>query len=143
MNNWHRIATGLVLLSVVWARSDPLDSWAVRIPGVAGSTLGIVKRENGRFITVGSGGGLLTSIDGIAWVSEQSGTDRWLDNITYGNGIFVIVGEDGTILTSPDFASWTAQSPVTASELNSIIYTNNQFVAVGQTGTILTSPDGF
>ena len=101
---------------------------------------------NGSFVVVGSGGLILTSSDGINWVSAPSGTSRNLKSVAYGmtpSGIakFVAVGAAGTVVTSPDGISWTVQPPPTTSDLNGISF-GTQFVAVGNGGTIMTSTDG-
>jgi hypothetical protein len=52
------------------------------------------------FVTVGTGGIVLTSPDGKNWVSESSGTTSDLVGVCYGsgNGTFVAVGSSGAII---------------------------------------------
>jgi len=68
---------------------------------------------------------------GTTWTKRTSGTDAWLEGVTYGNGIFVAVGNLGTILTSPDGVKWTKRNSGTESYLRGVTYGNGIFVAVG------------
>lgn len=66
---------------------------------------------NSKFVTVGAWGQILTSLDGITWKQEGSGTTEDLYGVTYGNFKFIAVGNFNTILTSPDGSTWTSVSP--------------------------------
>src|SRR6266498_3682937 len=52
------------------------------------------------------GGGLpgivLTSTDGVEWVSRPTGTQNPLSSVAYGNGQFVVVSEYRDVLSSTD-----------------------------------------
>ncbi len=93
-------------------------------------------------VTVGSSGTILTSINGINWLTQTSNTSERLWSITFGDNKYVVTGDNGTILTSPDGITWNPQTSGTARDLWNITYANNQFVAVGASGTVLTSPNG-
>jgi hypothetical protein len=56
---------------------------------------------NGLFVTVGQGGTIVTSSDGVTWTAGALPTSRGFWGVAYGDGLFVAVGECGTILTSP------------------------------------------
>jgi|CZKI01.1.fsa_nt_gi hypothetical protein len=94
-------------------------------------------------VTVGTGGAILSSADGVTWTRRDSGTGNWLVGITYGAGQYVAVGDNGCVLLSADGAAWlsVAQS-ATAERLNNVIFAAGQYVAVGEGGAIITSPDG-
>ncbi len=49
---------------------------------------------------MGSGGVVLTSPDGITWISRNSGTSDALLGVIYGDSIFVAVGENSSIIQS-------------------------------------------
>jgi sugar lactone lactonase YvrE len=104
--------------------------WAIA-PGPAG------------LVTVGTGGTILSSPDGVTWMRRDSGTTNWLVGVTYGAGQYAAVGDNGTVLLSADGATWlsVAQS-ATAERLNNVIYAAGQYVAVGEGGAVITSPDG-
>jgi hypothetical protein len=95
-----------------------------------------------KFVAVGDGGSVLTSIDGEQWVIGSSVTSKPLLDVEYGNGRYVATGGGGAILTSRDGLQWQAQvSPATAT-LRSIVYGNQIFIAVGDAGVSVASIDG-
>jgi hypothetical protein len=77
------------LVSPVLANS--LDNWDWRNPLPQGNYLWSVTYGNNTFVTVGDGGTILTSPDGITWTS-QMGKPYSLSAVTYGNNTFVAVG---------------------------------------------------
>jgi hypothetical protein len=54
----------------------------------------------GTFVAAGSI--ILTSPEGVTWISRNSGTTtyNWANGVTYGNGTFITVGGGGTIVQS-------------------------------------------
>lgn len=105
------------------------------------NTLQSVTFGDGRFVSVGLAGTILTSSDGTKWQSDESGTLVALNGVAYGNGQFVAVGDDGTILTSTNGFYWTTVNSRTTHDLFSIAYGDHRFV-IGGAGTILASTDG-
>ena len=106
-----------------------------------------VEPKVGMFVTVGHKGTILTSPDGISWISRESGTSEHLHGIINKNGVFVTVGGKGIILTSSDGISWTSRYGTlngykSSAWLFGICHGNGLFVAVGDKGTIFTSLDG-
>jgi len=97
---------------------------------------------NGLFVTVGDSGTILTSSDGITWITRRSERSEYLFGVTYGDRLFVTVGSSGTILTSSDGKYWTLRNSGTSNELNGITYGNGMFITVGDESTIFTSLDG-
>jgi hypothetical protein len=99
----------------------------------------------GKYVQVGTGGLIRTSVDRNNWEIQPSGLDEdsWMRSIIYAYGKFVTVGKDGIIMTSPDGYSWFKRNSGTTNSLSSVIYGNNTFVAVGEYGTVLTSTDGY
>ena len=51
---------------------------------------------------VPGGGTILTSPDGVNWVTQSAGSFSDLHGITWNGSQFVAVGDSGSILTSPD-----------------------------------------
>ena len=100
----------------------------------------IVKREI-QTVSVGYSGEIISSINGIDWISRKTGTEDYSD-IAYGNNTFVAVGDSGTILTSSDGISWTSRTSGSSVRFMGITFGNGMFVVVGENGTILTSYDG-
>jgi hypothetical protein len=88
--------------------------------------------------TLDSSNVIITSSDGITWVTTQAPTSHSLYGVTCGKGIFVAVGYD--ILTSSDGVTWKVQQ-LGNIPLFSIAYGNETFVAVGFE-RIATSLDG-
>jgi hypothetical protein len=103
------------------------------------------------FITVGDGGKIDTSPDGLHWTSQTSGSTANLYGVTYrstlGSELFVAVGAvdagDAVILTSPDATTWTLRTSGEATDdLYTVAYGNSLYVAGGENGILYTSPDG-
>jgi len=95
-----------------------------------------------QFVSVGSGGSILTSPDGITWTSRSSGNSHVFQGVIWAGTQFVAVDGNGSILTSPDGVNWTMQVSNTYQPLYSVAWSGTTYVAVGFYGTILTSPDG-
>ena len=93
-------------------------------------------------VAVGDHGAIYTTIDGISWRRQSSGTTTWLRGVAHGAGIFVAVGETGTILASTDGVTWTMVSSGTSNHLNRVAFLGDAFVSVGDDGVVLSSPDG-
>ncbi len=124
------------------------------------------------FTAVGTGGLIMTSMDGISW-KKVADRDSWdfinfpgLYSVTYGNNQFLAVGEAGKvdpnatpiIMTSSDGEHWNSIDslrlrPVSNQEIEwtspwliqlwSVTYGNGRYVAAGFQGPIIiTSTDG-
>ena len=97
----------------------------------------------GLFVAVGYSGTILTSTDGITWISRTSGTSQFLYSVTYSEslGLFVAVGNGGTILTSTDGITWNDINGSIKTPLNSVLSVDslNLFIAVGYSNQILLS----
>jgi hypothetical protein len=95
-------------------------------------------------IAVGDSGTILTSVNGIGWADQNSGTDQHLNGIAYSNVSIIAVGSNGTIVKSTDRLTWTPVNSTVTANLRSIIYepTTDTFIIVGDSGTILKSIDG-
>ncbi len=96
----------------------------------------------GLFVSVGYGGIVMLSTDGVTWSGRSAGTPSSLHSIAYGHDLFVAVGNEGVIVTSADGMNWRSQHSPTEERLRSVVYARGMFVAVGYNGTILTSKDG-
>src|ERR1035438_6307717 len=117
-------------------RADPLDQWTWRNPVTGPDWLDGVVYGSNQFVAVGESGTILTSPDGVAWKSRNSGiTNGGLYGIASGNGLFVAVGfswDDnyGVILTSQDGIVWTSR-PLGVTNVNGFngsVFGNNLFV---------------
>ena len=94
------------------------------------------------YVAGGSGGALMTSLDGKTYTAVDSTTTRNLNGAVF-LGSYKLVGAGGTILVSADAITWTPQVSNTTNDLYGI-GTNglSMTVAVGAGGTIRTSADG-
>lgn len=101
------------------------------------------------YVSVGQGGVILTSQDGITWDSRISGTTYHLVDVAGSGDGFVAVGDSGTILFSADGITWAPQTTPTSTStyFTDIVWNGSQYVAVGNDRSnyapqIITSPDG-
>jgi len=124
----------------VWA--PPVLGLSLRHETPGGQMLWDIAGGEGRLVTVGTGGCILSSSDGDNWTRVNSGTTVWLVSICRAPTGFVAVGDNGTILLSPDGISWRpAASSGTSERLNRVAYSNGLYITVGEHGTILSSTD--
>lgn len=107
-----------------------------------------IKFINGMFKAVGTGGTIVTSLDGTNWTQEYQNKyfPYNIQDMIYCEelDLFVAIGTSGSILTSTDGISWTPRTSGTSNHLYSIVYAEEKelFIVVGDRGTILTSTDG-
>ncbi len=126
--------------------TDGINWNAGSVYNAASPTLRSITQVSGTFFAVGDAGTILSSIDGITWISHTSGTTNNLRGVTHGN-IFVAVGDGGTIVTSQDGGNtWIAQTSGTPNILRQVTSFVSSYgninVAVGDGGTIVTSING-
>lgn len=100
---------------------------------------------NGKYVAVGSKGGITYSEDGINWTTAVAGSYTWT-NVVYGNGKFVAAGSTGHTAFSENGINWTTRQPGSSSRtITCITYGNGKFVAGYPLDTysyILISTDG-
>jgi hypothetical protein len=119
------------------------------VPSVAANLSSVI--FNGPlFVALGTDGSVVSSADGLTWVSNSpvpAGVS--MNGIAFGQvfGVtptFVAVGNGGKIFTSADLATWTARdvSALTTNDLNGVSLVNGIFFATGAGGTLLSSADG-
>jgi hypothetical protein len=133
--------------------TDPGITWSTRT-SAADNEWRSIAYGNGVFVavaTTGSGNRVMTSIDGIAWISNSSSVpDNNWNSVTYGNGKFVAVASTGTnrVMTSTDGLNWTLRNASIDLQWVSVTYGNGLFVAVsvnsviGSDVRVMTSNDG-
>ena len=94
------------------------------------------------YLSVGNGGAMYQSTDGVSWTVIPGGIAANLNAALYALGKFMTVGAAGNIFYSSDTLTWTASTSGTTQNLNAVA-TNGAFaVAVGDSGTIQYSTDG-
>jgi hypothetical protein len=96
---------------------------------------------------VGSGGTVLTSVDGTNWSPETTETDENINDVVYDSMSLIAVGNGGMILTSNNAEDWIirTKSLIDTYNLNDVIWADERFIAVGYTPTesiIISSTNG-
>lgn len=114
----------------------------LRVSGTTQNLAAVTAAPNGRLVAVGAVGTILTSTDGITWITRNSGTNASLQGVTATDTQIVAVGTGGRVLTSTNGTNWAAQQSKTAINLFGVAWSGSLFVAVGASGIIDTSPDG-
>ena len=132
----------LLLSTTVGATADTLDSWHWRNPSPFANSLRGICFGDGKFVAVGDGGVIHTSLDGAVWDVGRRPVASTLRKVIFANGQFVAVGDAGAIVTSSDGCSWTNHSSGTANALYSVAYGNGRYVACGQGGLFMISTNG-
>lgn len=108
---------------------------------------------NGSFIALGTDGSVISSADGVTWVSnnpiqvngiQASGMNGIAFGFAFGiTPTYVAVGNGGAIYMTHDLVTWNSITPpATPNDLTSVSVLNGSFLATGVGGTLLTSPDG-
>jgi hypothetical protein len=120
------------LLAVREAKAAPLDNWHWRNPLPQGNTISSIIFTGDKFVAVGNAGVVLTSQDGLNWISTQAkGVNlATLVASAYGNGKYVSVGTFSRAYSS-DTVTWTVSSPPTGTiSWRGVAFGNGVFVAV-------------
>lgn len=119
-----------------------LDRWTWRHPVPHGSDLRGIVFGNGRFVAVGEGGAILSSVDGTNWINSSLEVGN-LRGVAFGNGKFVAISL-GFVYTSTDGLQWEQHRlpapQFYSTDVVSIAYGGGVFVAAG--ATILVSSNG-
>lgn len=109
---------------------------------------------DGKFVAVGFGNTISTSVDGISWtaVSGLDKTNWWAaNNVTWDGTQFVMVGDSTNyanvppvIATSPDGMTWTRRNwgSVGETQIVDVESGGGLLTAIGLNGNIRTSSDG-
>jgi hypothetical protein len=122
-------------------RAGPLEHWHWRTPEGTGRNLHAIAFGLGRFIAVGDGGTIVTTVDGLEWQPVDSGAFEGLRAVRFLNNQFVAVGEFGAVYVSLDGFAWWPYPTGFFHDLNDITFGNGLYVAVGDGGAVMTSPN--
>ncbi len=120
------------LAGAIWKAGNSLGSMS--LTGVAFGPV---------FATVGTGGAIFSSSDGLNWTPQVNPYPSANLNAVRYAGYYLAVGASGTVLTSPDAVTWTQQASGTGSDLYAVA-TNGagEFVATGANGAIISTGNG-
>jgi hypothetical protein len=158
---WRGIAYGngvwVVVGNGIATSTDNGATWTTRILGTDNWVGGLnaVAYGNGRFVAVGaarngSGNDIVTSTDGIRWVTQTNVDMRWItqtnvdvrwwertqsdywQDVAYGNGRWVAVSRHGIIATSTDGFNWRGEIISGGEKINlfSVTYEDGAWVII-------------
>lgn len=121
--------------------SNKLQGTLQSIIDETGSTWSVVSQSNNlhkviwaktNYVAVGDNGKIITSTDGINWITRNSGTSSTLYNISWLGNQYIAVGSGNTILTSPDGVNWTTRlTGVNGHDLYAVETNGSRFIAAG------------
>lgn len=95
-----------------------------------------------RYVAVGNGDTIYTSMDGVNWQSSPLPNSHTLEAIHSRNGRFVAVGGNA-ILFSDNGLDWeSVYTDTILTLLEAITTSESLWLAVGENGDVLSSPDG-
>lgn len=77
------------------------------------------------FVTVGNRGTVLTSSDGVNWISQGSNVTKDINSIAFTGTQYVAVGDSGTIITSPVGNNSVIRKIVRKQDINGISLKRN------------------
>jgi hypothetical protein len=125
------------------------ETWTLRTTPASGDIRAIAW-GNGMFCAAPTTENVITSTDGISWVSQvasPTGSYFWRMVFSPDLNLFCATGFIGSqMMTSPDGVTWTEQTVTDATLLSGIAWSSslNLFCAVSKDGTtrVKTSPDG-
>jgi photosystem II stability/assembly factor-like uncharacterized protein len=137
-NQWFAVGSN----TGIFTSSDAV-TWT-RLPIPAANSLNAIGYGAGRYVAIGDGGYITSSLDGDTWVGNTtaSGTGQSLRGIAYANGRWIVVGAGGVIRTSTNGTTWTTVASGITTGLNALTTFGSTFIAIGDSGVILTSVDG-
>lgn len=93
-----------------------------------------------KLVAVGDLNTIITSSDGLNWISQPPVTYGYLFNAAWLGSHFAAVGQGGHIITSSDGVTWTLHASGTFNPLCGIAKSDAEYVAVGSV-IVLSSPD--
>jgi hypothetical protein len=140
---------GALIVFLLWLQcavastSDNVCRWEWVNPAPPRESLYGAIFGNGRFVAVGAGGIIVTSLDGETWVPRDSGVTADLYAVDFAAARYVVVG-DGVVLSSRDAISWTVRHEQQGAVFHDVDYGASRFVVVGSGfgDGALTSTDG-
>jgi hypothetical protein len=93
------------------------------------------------FASVGPGGTILTSSDGVNWTKQNSGSLASFESISFGDGYYLVTGDGAVVLTSPDGTTWTSRNigATGGQNLYGSAFLNSRFDIVGSGGAVIES----
>lgn len=107
------------------------SNWTNRLDGLP-YYLNDVIWDGDVFIAVGSGGAVLTSVDGIEWIERDSTTDANLNAVSYyGSDIFA-VGHEIVLLSTDHGETWVTKAVPDGINLRAIANTASKVVVAGE-----------
>ena len=153
MRQFKQIILSTLILCGMWISASAQSIWINR--SSAGGTGGSSVIWTGTlFVTVGGGGKIITSQNGISWTNRSVGdtiingkivTPGNLTSVAWMDTQFLAVSNSKAVVTSRDGTTWTVRPDTATGGLNSITWTGTvsgsgakQLVAVGLGGKILT-----
>ena len=128
MNPKKALFALLTLVLCISTTAEEQWTWTLRRSGP--EHLNAVAAGNGMFVAVGDSGAILTSPDGIDWVTGNSGTNVALYSVIWGGEQFVAVGDSGMVVTSPDGMEWTVRNSGKDYRIGSVAYGDGKYVAL-------------
>ncbi len=126
----------------VFLHSQNGTEWSGPIDRPETTELTDVAFANGRFVTVGNGGAVFTSADGVTWLQAPSGTFAKLLAVAGRDGRIVAAGDNGTLITSADGLAWQAANSGTPHRITALAAHLGWIVGAGDNGTVVVSRDG-
>ena len=135
-------AAGSVTSNAATLAVTPLPDFAWRNPTPEGGSLNAIAYASNRFVAVGTGSRVLTSVDGINWGLATTVPTAVLFGIAGNGSQWVTVGNNGALYTSFDTINWTQRNPGTANNFRGIATAGSGFIACCDAGIITVSPDG-
>jgi serine/threonine protein kinase/photosystem II stability/assembly factor-like uncharacterized protein len=127
---------------MVLSSSDEGMTWRSSIRSVTQNMLLGIAASPDHLVSVGEGGVILRSEDGVRWEAVNSGTSTTLNRVAWAGDQFIAVGFNGTILTSGDGMEWHSTSTGLPQPLWAVAGNGKRHVVVGDEGVIVTSEDG-
>jgi len=110
-------------------------------------TLNDVTYAAGLFVTVGTGGAVRTSPDGLTW-TDRSFSNDVLTSITYTSGHFIVTGPGSTYYVSTDGLTWTGRFTGTNEVLydsatfgSEVYFVGDDSVILAAGTPVITAPD--
>ena len=144
-----KITDYLVKAEIEYAGSKitPWLLWGLQNSGTTNPLRGVTSNAL-ESVAVGFAGTIISSNNGINWITEKSPVTYTLNGITGNGSNYIAVGDLGTILYSTGASGsmmwYYVKTGLRSGSINfnSVAFNGNLFVAVGDQGIIVYSKDG-
>ena len=121
--------------------SDSFDWERVFPAGSSGRYLTDIASSGSRWVAVGEGGTIITSIDTESWIPAASGTTSTLLDVIWAGDRFIACGSAGVVLSSRDGSNWTPVPSGRTDTIDKLVWNGTTLFMIAANRYVLSTDD--